>query len=597
MAECIQYGTKLTRRSLLSGALTIGGGAGISAIASTGNEPAFSAPAARLCSELHPAVASASRNIAETDSGKVFGYSRDGVIGYRGIPYGATTAGAARFQPARKPLPWAGIRAAICFGWVCPSDHTSTIGGRRRDLDDEAYMWQANDGSPDEDCLRLNVWTPATDAGKRPVLFWIHGGGFVNGSSSELPIYDGENLARRGDVVVVSINHRLGPLGFWNLTEYGDQYAHSANVGMLDLVAALEWVKVNIGNFGGDPNRVLIFGQSGGGDKVSALLGMPAAKGLFHRAAIQSCGTAIRQLSQDVSLQTTAAMLKELGIDRANIARLHQIPNEDILDAAFRLHKVALRSGNPIAGVGGWGPIVDGHDLPRDAWEPTAPEASTDVPLVLGSVLNEMANSVQMGDPTLENMKMDEVRMRLEGWFPGKVDALVDAVSQAHTIRKPFDIFSISVGLQRRVDILTMARLKVAQGKAPVFVYKFVWQTPVMDGRARAPHSIELPFVFYNSERCSTLTGGGPSAAALAGRVSDAWTSFARNGNPSHAGLPRWAEYSEDDKATMVFDVHCELRTHLDDGQVEAAKGGVKANLYQSREQTLTPLDVCFPPY
>jgi para-nitrobenzyl esterase len=205
------------------------------------------------------------------------------------------------------------------------------------------------------------------------------------------------------------------------------------------------------------------------------------------------------------------------------------------------------------------------------------------VPLMVGSVLNEFANSVQLGDASLEEMRMEEVRKRLVAQFPSSADNLIDAISKAHTIRKPFDIYSIAEGLPRRVDVLTMARLKAEQAKAPAFVYKFVWQSPVLDGRARAPHTIELPFVFYNSERCSTLTGGGPIAMELSGRVSDAWVNFARNGDPSHPGIPKWSAYSNGSKPTMVFDEHCELKTNYDDAEVEAAKGGIRVNLYQSR--------------
>lgn len=524
-------------------------------------------------------VASIFKNIVETDSGKISGYESSGILTFKGIPYGASTEGENRFMPPAKPKPWAGTRSALHWGWVCPQALTNTWDARRVGWghDDEAFMFQWDDGEPSEDCLRLNVWTPATDTRKRPVLFWIHGGGFVAGSSNELATYDGENLARRGDVVVVSVNHRLGPLGFLNLSEFGEQYAHSANAGVLDLVAALEWVKVNIGNFGGDAGNVMIFGQSGGGGKVSTLMGMPAAKGLFHRAVIQSSGFPLRQLPNEVSLRTSAALLKELGIDKSNIASLRQIPNEAILEAAVRVGRHARMPSAAVPGLGGWQSVVDGQDLPRHVWDPAAPEPSATVPLMVGSVLNEMGNSIQMGNASFEDMGMEEVRKRLGAQFPNSVDALIDAISKAHTIHKPFDIYAIAGGLPRRVDVLTMASLRAERGKAPTFVYKFIWQTPLLDGRPRAYHCSELPFVFNNSERCASMTGGGPIPMELAGRVSDAWINFARKGDPNHAGLPKWPAFSKETKPTMVLDTHCELKTNYDDAEFEAAKNHIGA--------------------
>ncbi|MGH9354708.1 MAG: carboxylesterase family protein, partial [Terriglobia bacterium] len=223
-------------------------------------------------------VASPSENVVETDSGKVFGYLRDGVVTFKGIPYGASTAGKNRFMPPVKPAPWAGVRSALSWGPVAPQPRSS---GWKHD--EASFIFRPEDGHPSEDCLRINVWTPSiNDNARRPVMVWIHGGGFFAGSAQSLPMFrDCGNLVRRGDVVVVSLNHRLGVLGYANLMDYGEQYASSANVGMLDLVAALEWVKTNISNFGGDPNKVLIFGQSGGGSKVTTMMAMPSAKGLF----------------------------------------------------------------------------------------------------------------------------------------------------------------------------------------------------------------------------------------------------------------------------------------------------------------------------
>lgn len=575
MAKRWQTEGKVARRSLLRGIVALGEAAAVTTMAPAVTRAVSKAPALDIAKQSsYPITASTSKNIVETDSGRIYGYSHAGVIGYRGIPYGATTAGSSRFMPPRKPNPWTGVRSALYWSWVCPQTYTSTSTARRVGWthDEEAFMFQWDDGAPSEDCLRLNVWTPATDNTKRPVLFWIHGGGYTTGSSHELATYDGENLARRGNVVVVSVNHRLGPLGFLNLSEYGEQYAHSSNTGILDLVAALEWVRVNIGTFGGDAGNVTIFGQSGGGGKVAALMGMPAASGLFHRAVIQSSGSGLHQIPSGISLQTTAALLNELAVGRSNLAKLHQIANEEILEASVRIGKTGQSSTAAQPGFGGWGPVVDGHDLPRQIWNPAAPDPSAKVPLLIGTVLNEMANSVQMGSAALEDMPMNEVKQRLAKQFPITADALIDAISKAHAIRKPFDIYAIAGGLPRRVDALTMATRKAEQGQAPVFMYKFVWQSPVVDGRARAYHCSELPFVFYNTERCSAMTGGGPVPMELAGRISDAWIGFARTGNPSHPGLPQWTPFSKESKATMVLSTHCELKIHYDDAEVEAAR-------------------------
>jgi para-nitrobenzyl esterase len=569
---------KVTRRSLVSSAVALVAGASIAA-ASTPFAEAQSHDAEGSRYSGDRPVASITKNVVETDSGKVSGYESGGIMTFKGIPYGASTAGANRFMMAVKPRPWTGTRSALHWGWVSPQTPTSTMAGRRAAWahDDEAFMFQWSDGEPDEDCLRINVWTPGADATNRPVLFWIHGGGFTTGSSNEIGCYDGENLARRGDVVVVSINHRLGPLGFMNLAAYGDQYAHSANTGVLDLVAALEWVKTNIGNFGGDAGKVTIFGQSGGGGKVSTLMGMPAAKGLFHRAVIQSSGSPIRQLPQEVSQFTAAAMLKELGIDKGSLSKLHEIPNEQILEASLAVSRLARNPGAAQPGLGGWGPVVDGHDLPRNVWDPAAPEFSASVPLMVGTVLNEMGNSIQMGSPDFEDMPMEEVRKRMAAQFPRNSGAVIDAISKVHTIKKPFDILALAGGLPRRVDAVHIASLKAAQGGAPAFVYKFAWQSPILDGRPRAYHCSELPFVFYNTERCSTMTGGGPGPTELAGHISDAWLNFARKGDPNHSGLPKWTAFTASAPATMVFDTKCELKTNYDEEQLIAARDSAGA--------------------
>ena len=546
----------------MKGAATVAGStAGAALLPLTSIVVPDAAAAAKPMAAMTTVAASSTKNIVETDSGKVFGFVRDGIFTFKGIPYGASTAGKNRFMPPAKPEPWAGVRSALYWGPVSPQAYTSTLDGRRLgwNHDDESFMFEWEDGQPSEDCLRINVWTPSiSDNKKRPVLMWIHGGGYTSGSDNELRMYDGESLSRRGDVVMVSINHRLGVLGFMNLMDYGEEYGSSPNVGMLDIVAALGWVKTNISNFGGDPSRVLIFGQSGGGGKVSTLMGMPSAQGLFHRAVVES-GSTLRQGTTERSAALAAAVIAELGLSKEGVAKIHDLPNETIVQAALSAQRklaAAGGRGGP-GGPGGWGPVVDGKVLPRNSFDPDASPLSANVPMIIGTVLNEMANAVQMGDATLDAMNMDEAKRRLMVAHGDKTDEIVQVVQQLHPSATPFEIYSRVTAMGARLNALTQAGRKAAQGAAPAYVYWFQWQTPILDGRGRAFHCSELPFVFYNTERCATMTGGGPEALDLAGRISDAWLSFARTGNPNHPGLPAWPAYDAAKVPTMIFDTKC----------------------------------------
>lgn len=523
---------------------------------------AIAAPAAKTPANtgIDAIIATPSaRTVAETASGKVRGYARNGIVTFKGIPYAASTAGSARYAAPEKPKPWTGVRSSMYYGPTCPQGPRSGWA-----VDENAFMFEWDDGQPGEDCLRVNVWTPALDGRKRPVLFWIHGGGYSAGSGQELKSYDGENLARRGDVVVVSVNHRLNSLGYLNLSEFGPRFADAVNVGMLDLVASLEWVRDNIRQFSGDPASVTIFGQSGGGGKVSVLMAMPQAKGLFHRAIVQS-GAGLRQSPPDRSLKLAATTLAELGIGKHNADELLKRPYQQIVMAGVEaVRKLAPPGGNvPGSGVGfNWGATVDGKVLPHHAFDPGAPPESASVPMIIGTVLNEFTNGI--GRPDFDEMGVDEVRKRIADRYPGRADQIIEAHRKAYPKAKWSEILSIALASQVRQNAVTQAERKAAQGGAPAYMYWFTWQTPVLDGRPKAFHCAELPFVFNNTDRCAAMTGGTAEARALGEKMADAWVAFARTGNPNHKGLPNWPAFTASRGETMMFDNRCEVKLNPD---------------------------------
>lgn len=552
--------TSGSRRGWLKGAAAL-------AAAGTTGESLIAAPAATTGKPL--ILANEAGAVTETSAGKVRGYSRNGIFTFKGIPYAGSTAGAARFAVPAKVTPWAGVRSSLYYGWVAPQ--APRLGWA---VDENAFMFEWDDGIQNEDCLRVNVWTPGLkDNRKRPVMFWVHGGGYSAGSGQELKSYDGENLARRGDVVVVSVNHRLNSLGYLNLDEHGPNWADAANVGMLDLVASLEWVRDNISQFGGDPGNVTIFGQSGGGGKVGVLMAMPAAKGLFHRAVVQS-GSSARQADPAHSAKLAAETLSVLGVSRASIDELRKMPYGKIVAAgAEAVRKLAPPGGNmPGTGQGyNWTPTVDGRHLPNHSFDPKAPEVSATVPMLIGTVLNEFTNGI--GHPEYEAMGMEEVERRVEQRYPGKTAAILAAFKKAHPKEKPFDLLSLIMSANTRQNAVTQAERKATQAKAPAYLYWFTWQTPVLDGRPRAFHCAELPFVFDNTDRCAAMTGGTAEARALGARMADAWIAFARKGDPNHPGLPKWPAFTRAAGATMMFDNTCAVKNNPDMDERKAIFG------------------------
>jgi para-nitrobenzyl esterase len=506
-------------------------------------------------------ITDSTKPIVQTDLGKVRGYIRNGIFTFKGIPYGDDTGGAARFMPPKKAKPWTNVRSSMSYGSCCPQPDSH---GWKHD--EEAWMFQWDDGVPGEDCLCLNVWTPGiNDNKKRPVMFWLHGGGYTAGSAQELKAYDGENLAKKGDVVMVSINHRLNAFGHLDLSAYGPQYAESGNVGMMDIVLALEWVRDNIANFGGDPGCVTIFGQSGGGGKVCTLTGMPSADGLFHRAIVQSGSLGHPRKPED-SARTAEAFLKQLNLDKSSIDKLHELPWRDIEAAAVAATRPTAppvfinfrRSTNLL----GWAPVLDGKVVVEGAFDPT-PDRVKKVPLLVGTNLNEFITATD--HPEYFEWTDADLQSHVQKAMPQQADTAIKAVKELYPNANPYEQWSIIAASSVRGAAIDEAASKAAAGGAPAYLYYFVWQAPVLDGRPMAFHCAEMSFTFNNPQRCENMTGGGPEALALADKVSGAWIAFARTGNPNHPGLPKWPEFTAANKATMVFDNTCVVRNNLDD--------------------------------
>jgi len=551
---------RFNRRKLFSGAAATAGGAAMLGLAGSGSSQ--SAEAAALGGSI---VASDKNAVVNTTAGKVRGFTHSGIHTFKGIPYAADAGGAGRFVPPVKPAAWTGVRSAMSFGPTCPQ------AARTGWLNDEnAFLFQWDDGQPGEDCLRVNVWTPGLDdGGKRPVMVWLHGGGWTSGSGQEQPAYNGENLSRRGNAVVVSLNHRLNMLGYLNLAAYSDRYASSVSVGVLDLVAALEWVRDNIANFGGDPGNVLIFGQSGGGGKVSTLLSMPMAKGLFHKAVVQS-GSTLRLGELPSSEKLAAEVVAQLALNKSNIDKVQTVPYAQLLAAGNAALK-KLQPNPPAGGIGmptvrsaaqrfGFGPVVDGKIVTRHPFDPDAPDVSANVPMIIGTVLNETSTS--MTHAALESMTDDDVRKRASERYGTKASTVVDAYRKAYPDIKPVELLSRMFSV--RTNAVTQAERKAALRAAPAYMYLFAWHTPILDGRPRAFHCSEIPFVFANTDVSAFATGGTAEAKELGDKVSDAWINFARKGDPNHPGLPKWPAYSADTGPVMIFDKACEVKNDPD---------------------------------
>jgi para-nitrobenzyl esterase len=488
--------------------------------------------------------------IVETSAGKVRGTVVEDIKIFKGIPYGGTTAGKGRFMPPAKPAEWTGVRDALAYGPSAPQVSANSKGPA---------------GSPgeSEDCLVLNVFTPALGSGsKRPVMVWLHGGGFATGSGSG-PIIDGVNLAHSGDVVVVSINHRLNVLGFTYLGELaGSDFALSGGVGMLDIVAALRWVRDNIERFGGDPNLVTIFGQSGGGRKVATLMSMPGAKGLFHRAIIES-GALLRLTTPEEAIHTTELLLGELGLKPGQARELQTVPIARLLAANESVYR-KITLGDP--GMVPNSPMIDGQALPSHPWDPAAPALSSDIPLLIGYARTE---ETLYDRPTPEKLNLDEAGLKLRAAkrLGSDPDRVIAAFRKAHPEATPWDLYIlIATDHPRGAYARELAKRKAVQMGAPVYLYRFDWETPEGGGHMRSPHGIEIQFVFKNIKIAGPLISKMPEAYALADKVSAAWVAFARTGNPNTAKLPKWPAYSVTSRDAMLFNNEIRVEQDPDKG-------------------------------
>ncbi len=495
--------------------------------------------------------------IVEIASGKLRGARERGIHAFKGVPYGAATAGRNRFRPPQPAQPWAGVRDALAYAGHAPQSPNRPK--RRPEL--ETILGPADPTPEGEDCLTLNVWTPGLgDGARRPVMVWLHGGAFAYGSGNRA-VTEGANLARRGDVVVVSVNHRLNILGHLHLADIGGaDWAHSGNAGVLDLVAALDWVQANIGRFGGDPGRVTIFGESGGGGKVSVLLAMPAARGLFHRAIIQS-GAAIRVSTRERANALAEAALKELGLGRGDCAKLQSVPAERLLAAIAPASRAVGRTRWPLLDRYDFGPVVDGADLPQHPGEPEAPALADDIPLLIGGVREESAFFLADDDAVWRGtLDEDGLRRRVAAVAGPETDALLAAYRAAMPQSSPGDrLIAALTGSNFWVRTVLLAERYAARPhRAQVYMYSLDWRSPAHGGRLKAHHAMDLPFVFDNADAPDT-TRGAPGAHELAARVSAAWAAFARNGSPDHPSIPPWPAYTPAERATMILDADCRV--------------------------------------
>ena len=496
-----------------------------------------------LCSSLLlgaaaalPAVArqNAGHVLAGTRSGRVRGRLDRGIRVFKGIPYGADTA-PCRFQPALPEQPWRGVRDALVHGAAAPQT--------------------GDEGPGSEDCLFLNVFTPALrDGGRRPILFYIHGGGYNNGSGSS-PLYDGVNLCRRGDVVVVTVNHRLNAFGYLYLAELGGAgLQKSGNVGQLDLVQALHWVREHADEFGGDAGNVTVFGQSGGGAKIATLMAMPAAVGLFHRAMTMS-GQQVTAAGPRAATQRTRLLLDALQLRPDQLDRLLTLPVTRLLEAARTRDPSRIEDTSLY-----FGPVLDDRSLHRHPFYPDAPPQSAGIPMVIGNTRDE-TRAFLGNDPANFTLTWDQLPARLQtqqytDLLPETVIAEYRRLYPCYTPSQVF--FAATTAGRSWRGAVEEAEARARQG-APTWAYQLDWGSPLDGGKFGALHTLDIPLVFDNIHQPGSRTGDSSEAQRVADRMSDSLIALARHGKPGHTGIPEWKPYALEQRPTMVFDVHTRL--------------------------------------
>jgi len=475
--------------------------------------------------------------IVQTKQGKLEGQASKSSYSFLGIHYGADTGGQNRFLPPQPVQSWSGVKKADQMGNRCPQPPINMPG-------EMGTVLSFSDLPTSEDCLVLNVWTPRVhDHAKRAVMVWLHGGGFFLGSGGD-KYYEGSNLAGKNDVVVVTLNHRLAAFGYLFLgNEAGPAYADSQLVGMLDIVQALHWVKENIAQFGGDPNNVTIFGQSGGGSKVSALTAMPSAQGLFQKGIIES-GAAVHLGSIADATVTRDKVLANLGLKSVDMDKLRSVSTQDLMMAGAK------------AGLLAFFPAVDGKILPTHPFDPIASPLSAKIPIMVGSTKDEATN-VFLTDPTWQTMTDADLLKRVSASVgPELAPKVIEMYRSSAPTDKPMHLWTSIVTDQMftRSSVL-LAERKVEQHGAPVYMYKINWNSPVLGGKLRAPHAVELPFVFDNVDVSAGLVGAGPTQNKMAEMMSRTFAAFARTGNPNFKGYPHWPAYTLEKRETFIYDV------------------------------------------
>ena len=518
-----------SRRDILAGAPVLAAAVTVVSAGSATKAEAQAAPAASPRPGLGGGPQGQIFWTVDTTAGKVQGMQNTGIKEFKGVPYGAPTGGRNRFMPPKKPVPWAGVKECFDFAQISPQTLS--------DLRSEYGMmieWDRHVGGMGEDMLTLNIWTPGVnDNAKRPVMVSFHGGGWTTGSGNA-PGFDGAQLAKFGDVVVVTVNHRLASFGYLNLVDVGapPEFAYGGVTGVMDMTASLEWVRDNIANFGGDPGRVFIFGQSGGGAKTSTLLGAPAAKGLFHRAAVQS-GSALKLQSRESGAKAADALLTTLGL-KGRAADLQKVSWKEMLQAQ------SVTQGN-------FSPVLDGHYLPHDPWDPAAPAESADIPVIISTTLEDAALA-------LTNFDLTEAGLRgiVEQRFPGKADEIIALYRKYEPQKTPFlvqaQIFTDS-GFRRAA--ITQAERKAAQGRAPAYMY--LWCAPLA-GKFGAVHGLDVGATFKNDR-------ADPLKKIMSDRMAAAWVAFAKTGDPNCAAVPAWTPYEPGRRETMIFDIDTRLES------------------------------------